>query len=874
VVFGLAMVAAAALAGWSWYSGARSDGSLRNAHITLVAAWALCSAVARVAGLVPGPVGSQIADLFEVFASGCGLLALALSLHRLGDEVGGVGAILAEAVLIGASCLTVGWVVTGGPLRVMASTVFSAVPALLGLSTLALLLRSPVVTSQIIRGPGPSRAFWLQIGAGVGLIAAADLLRAIHTFGPDLPAWVLAVITLPGYLFLVRTRRLVLPVPIERVPAPGRRWVLYAALGGAGTAVGAQAVLHGTGPVPVGLLLLVVALLVVLQAFLIYDNDELLTELTLSRQRLAVLVENTSDLLVRLDGNGRILAVNAAAQRLLHRAPVSLQGRSFEELARVEDRRRVREAVLDVTRGRRAAAEVELGLAAPAAGMAQLRLRAVLGGAVANLNDITDSVELRRRLERMARYDQMTGLVNRGHLLEVVGAWLSGQDANVAILYADLDGFKPVNDRFGHAAGDRVLTEAAARFDSVAGAVDARQVIIGRVGGDEFIIAMEGVTSRAAELAGEYIVEAISPPFAVGDRTVQLGVSVGLAGSGPAHGIDVHLGERGAVDLIHRADLAMYAAKAAGRAQVARWHPELEERVRRRVDLAIGLRGALDLGRLAVAYQPIVQLKDGVVIGAEALLRLPSGVDPATLAPGLDALVSPAELVEIAEDTGSITEMGEWVLTQAAQQAAEWARAGHQASVSVNMSVQQLVAPNFVESVQAILDSCGLSPSRLVLELTESQLVGQTGPALQALGRLRAAGVRLAIDDFGTGYSSLSYLRRMPVQVVKVDRALLQDVGIDPRATTLARSVVSMSRDLGLVVVVEGFEDLESVRLLRELGADAGQGFALSPALPAEEMAEILAVGTIDVGLDEPAGPVLKLVSSDLTEERAPGLNK
>jgi EAL domain-containing protein (putative c-di-GMP-specific phosphodiesterase class I) len=246
-----------------------------------------------------------------------------------------------------------------------------------------------------------------------------------------------------------------------------------------------------------------------------------------------------------------------------------------------------------------------------------------------------------------------------------------------------------------------------------------------------------------------------------------------------------------------------------------------------------------------------------VVIGAEALLRLPAGVDPALLAPGLDALVSPAELVAVAEDNGTILEMGEWVLAQAVQQAAEWARAGHEATVSVNMSVQQLVSPYFVDSVWNILTGCGLSPARLVLELTESQLVGQTGPALQQLERLRASGIRLAIDDFGTGYSSLSYLRHLPVQLVKMDRTLLDDVGVDPRATALVRSVLGMTSDLGLLVVAEGMEDMESVRLLRTLGAYSGQGFALSTALPAERMAQVLAGPPIN--LDSATVPAIPL---------------
>jgi EAL domain-containing protein (putative c-di-GMP-specific phosphodiesterase class I) len=372
--------------------------------------------------------------------------------------------------------------------------------------------------------------------------------------------------------------------------------------------------------------------------------------------------------------------------------------------------------------------------------------------------------------------------------------------------------------------------------------------VVSRVGGDEFVIGIEGASPADARAAAERVVEAITPSFRLGGRTVQLGVSVGVAGAGAGYrGEPLDPGEVGAAELVHRADLAMYEAKSAGRARVGDWSPALEARARRRVDIAIGLRGALDAGRLTLAYQPIVRLADGVVVGVEALLRLPASVDAAV--PGLDALVSPAELVAVAEDTGAITEVGEWVLAQAVQQAADWALAGYDISVTVNMSAQQLVQPGFVETVTASVTGCGLAPERLVLELTESQVAGQPGPAIQALERLRAAGIRLAIDDFGTGYSSLSYLRHMPVHVVKIDRSLVDGIGSDPRAAGLVRSVVVMSRDLGLSVVVEGLEDLATARIVRELGADAGQGYALSPALPPDRLTALLDGAPVDVGL-------------------------
>jgi diguanylate cyclase (GGDEF)-like protein/PAS domain S-box-containing protein len=848
VVLGLAMVAAATLAGWSWLSAMRAGGPFRRREAALLAGWAWLSGIARLAALLPSPVAEHGADVLLLVASCLALLAVAFVVRRITAAIGGLGAAVAESALNATSLVTLAWVLTDAPLRPPVDALICAAPAMIDLATAALVLRLAMLVPEAVSRAGNRRRL-LLCAAAVCVVAGGNGLQGLDGLGVHTPAWIVDLVVVLGYLLAGLVPRIRALAPALTRQVSGFRVLPYVLVSSAIVAVCGQALAGRTGVVPVVLVTLVVASLVVLQACTLNENDQLVNDLTSSQQRLTALVENTSDLIVRLDANGRVLAANAAAVRLLHRTPSSLTGRSFDDLARTEDRRRVREAVLDVTRGRQQAAQVELRLAPPATGTAQLRLRAVPGGAVANLNDVTDSVELRQRLERLARYDQMTGLVNRAHLLEVIGAWLSAPEVDVAVLYADLDGFKAVNDRFGHGAGDRVLTEVASRFDALAGAVDARRVIVGRVGGDEFIMGMEGIGAEAAQLAAQRVVEAITPSFVVGDRTVQLGVSVGVAGSGRAHGHIVGGGEPGAAELVHRADLAMYAAKGSGRAQVGGWDPQLEEQARRRVDIAIGLRAALDTGRLAVAYQPIVRLSDGVVVGAEALLRLPPGVDPAALAPGLDALVSPAELVAVAEDNGTITEMGEWVLAQAAQQAAIWAREGYEASVSVNMSVQQLVSPHFVDSVRTILRSCGLPPARLVLELTESQLIGQTGPALQALERLRAAGVRLAIDDFGTGYSSLSYLRHMPVQLVKLDRTLLDDVGVDPRATALARSVVSMTRELGLLVVAEGMEDMESVRAIRDLGAYAGQGFALSPALPADRMAQVLAGPPLDLDL-------------------------
>ncbi|MFI7587811.1 putative bifunctional diguanylate cyclase/phosphodiesterase [Spongisporangium articulatum] len=865
----LLLIATATAAGCAWWRAAEVEHPFNRREAQLVVATCTLQGAARVAGLFAGPgVGDGFGVVRDVLllVAACAVLVMAAGVvRRITALIGGLGVAIAESVLVAASCTTIVWVLAHAPVSPRPSAVLHAAPAMVDLAVLALLLRLSVLVPETLR-VGSNRQIFAVASAAVLLLFGGDALAAWDGLAGTVPYALQAVVVLAGGLVSIALTRVPRPPRAADQPLPRVRALPYVLASSAVVIVCVQALFGTTGPMHVVLVSAVVAGLVVLQAFTLRENLALVGSLTASRQRMAALVENTSDLIVRLDANGRVQSANAAAVRLLHRTPASLTGRSFDDLARAEDRRSVREAVLAVTRGRTDSAQVELRLAPPATGTAQLRLRAVPGGAVANLNDVTDSVELRQRLERLARYDHMTGLVNRAHLLEVVGSWLAepseapagAQPAgpDVVVLYADLDGFKAVNDRFGHGAGDRVLTEVAGRFEAIAGALDARRTIVGRFGGDEFVMGLEGLGPEEAELAARRVVEAISPPFAVGHRTVTLGVSVGVSGAGLPAGRRASTAQDQAAELVHQADLAMYEAKARGRAGVGRWTPELEESARRRVDIAIGLREALDAGRLAVAYQPIVRLADGLVVGAEALLRLPPGVN-LTSGDGSgspaepdrpDDLVSPAELVAVAEDTGIILEMGEWVLTQAVQQAAEWVDAGTPASVSVNMSVHQLLSPSFVGSVTSILTACGLPPSHLVLELTESQLAGQTGPAVEALERLRAAGVRVAIDDFGTGYSSLSYLRRMPVQLVKLDRTLLDDVGVDPRATAFARSVVSMARDLGLLVVAEGMEELESVRQLRELGAYAGQGFALSPALPPQAMREVLAGPPMPVG--------------------------
>jgi EAL domain-containing protein (putative c-di-GMP-specific phosphodiesterase class I) len=364
------------------------------------------------------------------------------------------------------------------------------------------------------------------------------------------------------------------------------------------------------------------------------------------------------------------------------------------------------------------------------------------------------------------------------------------------------------------------------------------------MGGDEFVVALLGVRPEHVVLTTERLLAGMRPTFSVHDRAVRVGLSVGVATTDdPVPGPD-----DGASGLLHRADVAMFAAKQAGRFRAMHWDAAMEARALRRVDIAIGLRRALDGRRLALAYQPLVRLSDGAVIGAEALVRI-SADDrgPGALA-GLPDLVTPAELVAVAEDTGEIVELGQWVLAQATAQAARWRAGGHDVFVTVNVSVRQMEGEGFVASVAAALEAAELPAGSLIVEITEGQLLSEADPAWRTAEQLRDLGVVLVIDDFGSGYSSLSYLRRLPVRGVKLDRALLDDLTTDPRARTLARAVVAAARALGLLVVAEGLESLEAARVVRDLGAYAGQGFALCQAVPADDVARLLAGPPINLG--------------------------
>ncbi|WP_150427658.1 bifunctional diguanylate cyclase/phosphodiesterase [Dechloromonas sp. CZR5] len=451
---------------------------------------------------------------------------------------------------------------------------------------------------------------------------------------------------------------------------------------------------------------------------------------------------------------------------------------------------------------------------------------AVIGGRQASVGTIVDismQKSAEQRIRELADYDVLTGLPNRRLLRErftQLQAVAEREEAELALIFLDLDHFKRVNDSLGHSVGDELLCEVARRLGSVVRRVDT----LARLGGDEFIFAMPGFHTAAAADVARRLIDVFARPFEVAGHELTVTPSLGIS-IYPHDGDDLET-------LLRNADTAMYRAKEIGRNAFQFYSSEMNSSSLDRLLMESNLRRALAQREFVLHYQPLVNLESGLIIGVEALIRW--------LHPELGVIL-PDRFIHVAEESGLINPIGDWVLCEACRQAQAWRDEGlPPITMAVNVAPVQFRQSGFIEVVAGALATSGLAAGRLELELTERTVMHDADATMGTLSALHRMGVELSLDDFGTGYSSLAYLKRFPVGKLKIDRSFVNDLETDPDDWAIASTIVSMGRSLRMTVLAEGVEKPEQLALLRKMGCDMAQGYYFSRPVSAEGMADML----------------------------------
>ena len=452
--------------------------------------------------------------------------------------------------------------------------------------------------------------------------------------------------------------------------------------------------------------------------------------------------------------------------------------------------------------------------------------KGVLANYVATFTDISRIKQSESQLDHLAHHDPLTGLPNRLRLLSslehAIGRAVR-HGGRGAVLFLDLDRFKNVNDSMGHPAGDELLVLVARRVREYVPGGE----VLARLGGDEFVVLMDAVSEPEAPAAlAETLIAQFAEPFVFsGGRQVYVGASIGISVF-PDDGDDPNV-------LIQHADAALYQAKESGRGTYRFYSEALTLAADARLEMETKLRRGLERNEFVLHYQPLLALADGRIVGMEALLRWQHPTE---------GLVMPDTFIPLAEETGLIVPLGEWVLRSACAQAAEWSAAGLAAHmISVNLSPRQLWQPDIHQIVRSVLEETGLSAACLELEITESALLEQGGEAAGKLNSLKQLGVRLAIDDFGTGYSSLAYLTRLPIDTLKIDKSFVLNIPSDRACMEVTAGIIALAKNLNLEVLAEGVETPEQLEFLQRHDCDRGQGYLFSRPLPAGDAATMLA---------------------------------
>jgi diguanylate cyclase (GGDEF)-like protein/PAS domain S-box-containing protein len=698
------------------------------------------------------------------------------------------------------------------------------------------------VTTVILRRPidGNRFAFRLLVtGVTVGVVGDLTFNLVQLQLGSRTASWADAVF-LVCYTMLVWSAELYWRRPVARQLSPTVSFTRFQPISPLPyLAVGATylllviAAFHPWSDPISGLAvgaLLVTGIVVLRQLLTVRENLRLLAEHAAHQNeaRFRSLVQHSSDVIIVTRADGTVRFVSPSATRVFGYDPAEMLRHSVSELLHPDDRERAATFFRNAAQSPGVSGPVEWRFRQPDGSWLNAEILATnllhdtsVKGVVLNTRDVSERRRLEEQLTHQAFHDPLTGLANRALFRDRVShalALAQRRGSPVTVLFLDLDDFKTVNDSLGHAEGDRLLIAAAERFLACARSADT----VARLGGDEFAILIEG--ADGPEGLPERLAAAMSHPFSLSGNQVRVTASIGVASASPEDRAD---------DLLRNADMAMYAAKRHGKGRAETYESRMYADIRERLDLEAALRIAIERRELTLFYQPIVSLQNGDIYGLEALLRWEH--------PQFGRLL-PQHFVPLAEETGLIVQLGSWVLGEACRQLQVW-RAAHperSLAISVNISGRQLQGAGLNDALRQTLTSSGVEPSSVVLEITESVLMQQTDAVLERLQQLKALGVRLAIDDFGTGYSSLSYLQRFPIDILKIAKPFVEEVGMGADRSALARAIVGLGDTLKLQTIAEGIERAEQRSALIELGCTLGQGHHFWAALSAAAIDELL----------------------------------
>jgi diguanylate cyclase (GGDEF)-like protein/PAS domain S-box-containing protein len=555
-----------------------------------------------------------------------------------------------------------------------------------------------------------------------------------------------------------------------------------------------------------------------------------LADTTITKNYLDNVLNSMSDAVFVARPDGTIKFTNSAAQRLTGMSPEALNARTVGALLHGADAAGEAERLRRACEVGEAVLRTDSGQTIPVSFSGSVIETAdpQFAGLIYVARDITDRKRAERRIRYLARYDALTKIPNRmqfQHLLQQAIARSLRARSGLALLYLDMDRFKEVNDTFGHGAGDRVLEALTERLTAAL----PTETVLGRLAGDEFALFIDGISEGTARevvrLLSQDILAAVAQPFHIGQNEVFLSASIGVALC-PRDAENV-------IDLIRNADAAMYYSKQNGGNSCAFYSPEMNAASVERLMLKSKLKRAIERDELVVAYMPKVDLTDGRIVGAEALLRwrLPGHGD-----------IPPSQFIPLAEENNLISSIGEWVLNRVCIDYRALSQAGHAPGrIALNLSLKQLRQASFILDCKSVFARHGVSPRQLELEITETTLMADPKRTVGMLDELAALGLHLAIDDFGTGYSSLSALQQFPIGTLKIDQSFVRDATTDRNDATIVRTIIEMGHSLSMQVVAEGVETLDQYGFLRESGCDYAQGQLFGEPCSADRLGELLA---------------------------------